>query len=342
MPTFKLPGLIGLACCVVTAGCAPSPEKLAPAFPDTTLRHVYAQTLAGELQAGRTVLVTFAFGSAELDETAKRALDVQARWLAANGDLFFTITGSADRVGPDAMNRDLGLRRAQAVADYLVRAGVAASRISVIGTTGEDSPLLNTEDETRLNRYVAISFLMPEGARSGRAAARKAAAEKAQVPRVRLATRLAEPVARLAEPVARLAEPVVRLGIPAARLAVRLAEPAARLAELAVRLVGPAVRLVEPVARLVGPAARLVEPAARLVEPAVRLVEIPAVRLVAQLVETVATTATISVRPGTTRTETATARSERLGPQSAERSTTSTRRLSALPSAVKLEATGAR
>src|SRR6185312_2389773 len=59
-----------------------------------------------------------------------------------------TATGHADRSGPEGYNMALSLRRANAVKDSLVRNGVPASAISVIGK-GETQPLVQTADGVR-------------------------------------------------------------------------------------------------------------------------------------------------------------------------------------------------
>ena len=71
--------------------------------------------------------------------------------------------GSHDRhrprrqVGPDQYNMALSLRRANAVKDALVREGVPATAIAVVGR-GESMPLVQTADGVRepQNRRVEI------------------------------------------------------------------------------------------------------------------------------------------------------------------------------------------
>ena len=63
----------------------------------------------------------------------------------------------ADRSGPENYNMALSLRRANAVKDALVREGVPATAISVVGK-GETQPLVPTADGVRepQNRRVEI------------------------------------------------------------------------------------------------------------------------------------------------------------------------------------------
>jgi flagellar motor protein MotB len=67
------------------------------------------------------------------------------------------VTGHADRAGGDAYNMALSLRRANMVKDQLVREGIAANQITVVGR-GESQPLLPTADGVRepQNRRVEI------------------------------------------------------------------------------------------------------------------------------------------------------------------------------------------
>jgi outer membrane protein OmpA-like peptidoglycan-associated protein len=67
------------------------------------------------------------------------------------------VTGHTDRAGSDAYNMALSLRRANAVKDQLVREGIAANQITVMGR-GESQPLLPTADGVRepQNRRVEI------------------------------------------------------------------------------------------------------------------------------------------------------------------------------------------
>jgi outer membrane protein OmpA-like peptidoglycan-associated protein len=82
----------------------------------------------------------------------------------AGGDAFktkgsarITATGHADTSGPENYNMALSLRRANAVKDALVREGVPATAIAVIGR-GESQPLVPTADGVRepQNRRVEI------------------------------------------------------------------------------------------------------------------------------------------------------------------------------------------
>jgi OmpA-OmpF porin, OOP family len=91
--------------------------------------------------------------SAQALATIKQAADA----FRAKGNARITATGHTDTSGPEAYNMALSLRRANAVKDALVREGVPAQAITVIGM-GEKGLLVPTADGVRepQNRRVEI------------------------------------------------------------------------------------------------------------------------------------------------------------------------------------------
>jgi len=91
--------------------------------------------------------------SAQALSTIKQAADTYK----TRGSARITATGHTDKSGPEAYNMALSLRRANVVKDALVRDGVPATAISVIGR-GESQPLVQTADGVRepQNRRVEI------------------------------------------------------------------------------------------------------------------------------------------------------------------------------------------
>jgi outer membrane protein OmpA-like peptidoglycan-associated protein len=77
--------------------------------------------------------------SAQALNTIKQAADA----FKTKGNARITATGHTDTSGPEAYNMALSLRRANAVKDALVREGVPATAIAVIGR-GESQPLVQT------------------------------------------------------------------------------------------------------------------------------------------------------------------------------------------------------
>lgn len=78
--------------------------------------------------------------------------------------LSMVVTGYTDSTGAEKYNRWLSERRAQKVADYFIKSGIAPSRVQVIGL-GESNPIAdNTTEEGRaMNRRVEI-MLIPQHA----------------------------------------------------------------------------------------------------------------------------------------------------------------------------------
>ena len=101
--------------------------------------------------------VTFDFNRSALDSSAQAALDQQVAWLKANQHVRMTVVGHADRVGTDAYNDRLGLRRAKAVVAYLARHGISRGRLDAVESRGESEPVVQTEERERRNRRTVTS-----------------------------------------------------------------------------------------------------------------------------------------------------------------------------------------
>jgi len=87
---------------------------------------------------GDTVL--FAVNEATLSAAAKAKLDMQVQWLNRYPDRKITIEGHADEQGTREYNLALGARRAAAVRNYMVAAGLLETRLSII-SYGKERPL---------------------------------------------------------------------------------------------------------------------------------------------------------------------------------------------------------
>ena len=101
--------------------------------------------------------VTFEFNRIALDSSARAALDQQVTWLKANQHVRMTVVGHADRVGTDAYNDRLGLRRAKAVVAYLARHGISRGRLDAVESRGESEPVVQTDERERRNRRTVTS-----------------------------------------------------------------------------------------------------------------------------------------------------------------------------------------
>ena len=102
-------------------------------------------------------MVFFDFDRALITPTASNTIKQAAAAYKSGGKARVGVTGHADRSGGDAYNMALSLRRANAVKDALVREGVPAANITVVGR-GEAQPLVQTADGVQepQNRRVEI------------------------------------------------------------------------------------------------------------------------------------------------------------------------------------------
>ena len=101
----------------------------------------------------------FAFDSSKIDNRDKDKLDTIATRLKEEASTTtLDISGHTDSVGTDAYNQKLSERRAHAVADYLVDAGVSASSIKSVEGYGESKPVADnkTKEGRAENRRVEI------------------------------------------------------------------------------------------------------------------------------------------------------------------------------------------
>ena len=102
-------------------------------------------------------MVFFDWDRANISDQALATIRQAAAAFKQKGSARITATGHTDTSGPESYNMALSLRRANAVKDSLVREGVPASAIAVIGR-GESNPLVPTGDGVRepQNRRVEI------------------------------------------------------------------------------------------------------------------------------------------------------------------------------------------
>ncbi len=110
-------------------------------------------------QAVRLEGVRFELGSARLTPGSLEILNQAAAAMHGQPTMKVVVAGHTDSLGDAKYNEKLSWARAQAVADYLIKNGVAATRLSVIGY-GEDAPVASNESEAgrQLNRRVELEI----------------------------------------------------------------------------------------------------------------------------------------------------------------------------------------
>lgn len=104
----------------------------------------------------------FGFGATQLNDAMKAELDqVVERLKASSEGVYLEIEGHTDSTGEAGVNQIVGLRRAEAVRDYLhEQHGVALRKMNVV-SRGEDEPVApnNTREGRAQNRRVVIKLM---------------------------------------------------------------------------------------------------------------------------------------------------------------------------------------
>ncbi|MEL7460203.1 MAG: OmpA family protein [Pseudomonadota bacterium] len=112
----------------------------------------FAESLNARFAEAVPTMVNFAFDSTVLDADARAVLMEQANFIRQFPEARFRVFGHTDAVGSDAYNKNLGLRRARAVVNFLASQGVSRSRLEAMVSFGETRPLIVTGDRERRNR----------------------------------------------------------------------------------------------------------------------------------------------------------------------------------------------
>jgi peptidoglycan-associated lipoprotein len=112
----------------------------------------YTVALAERFAAEVPDTINFAFNSAELSAEAQEILRRQANFIKQFPEVRFRVFGHADKVGSNAYNQRLGLRRAQAAVAYLTSLGISRSRLEAVVSYGETRPLIQTNQAEVQNR----------------------------------------------------------------------------------------------------------------------------------------------------------------------------------------------
>ena len=77
--------------------------------------------------------INYAFGSYEITEESKTALDSVVQLLTANPTITIELMAHTDFVGSDKFNSELSQKRAQSVVDYLISKGISSGRLVAKG-----------------------------------------------------------------------------------------------------------------------------------------------------------------------------------------------------------------
>ena len=123
----------GVASIETPLGAGPGAGQMAARAPGSGL-------LETDFSASGGDRVFFADGSDDVGGRGRRVLREKAAWLQRYPQVFVRIEGYADDAGSDEMNSAVALRRAEAVRDELVQAGLAPTRMH-IAVFGRETPL---------------------------------------------------------------------------------------------------------------------------------------------------------------------------------------------------------
>ncbi len=95
--------------------------------------------------------VFFGYDSTDVNDEAKKILDVQVAWLKSDPSIRITIEGHCDERGTREYNIALGEKRANSVKKYLVANGVEATRIKTV-SFGKERPAFFGATEEIFNK----------------------------------------------------------------------------------------------------------------------------------------------------------------------------------------------
>jgi len=108
--------------------------------------------------------IYYDFEKWDIREDAKPALDSLYTTLSVNSDLNIQLSSHTDCRGPKIYNNELSQKRAQSAVNYLVKKGIAKSRLSAVGY-GETIPAIQcncddcTEQQHQINRRTTFTIL---------------------------------------------------------------------------------------------------------------------------------------------------------------------------------------
>ncbi|AGA80809.1 OmpA family protein [Echinicola vietnamensis] len=103
--------------------------------------------------------VFFDFDKADLKPSSKSSLLRLKKFLDENPDVHIVIEGHTDNVGDADYNRDLSLRRAASVRDYLLQRGIDGERLTVSGY-GDKRPIMSNDTATGRSKNRRIEILV--------------------------------------------------------------------------------------------------------------------------------------------------------------------------------------
>lgn len=102
--------------------------------------------------------IFFEYDSANLSATEKEKITTNAAWMMKNSSAKLTIEGHCDQRGSSEYNLALGERRANAVKQMLISAGVPAARLATV-SFGKEKLLVDADTEEAMSRNRRANFV---------------------------------------------------------------------------------------------------------------------------------------------------------------------------------------
>jgi peptidoglycan-associated lipoprotein len=162
-------GLVLGACSKKQPPVAPTPQVPAPVQqqtqPTQAPRDDSAAERAAELRRLTAILeqmVFFDYDESTIRTDAQESLAAKVPFLRSNPSIRMRIDGHADERGSVEYNLALGMRRANAVRDYLAGFGIDTSRFETF-SFGEDQPLASGSNESAWSQNRRAEFRVTSG-----------------------------------------------------------------------------------------------------------------------------------------------------------------------------------
>jgi peptidoglycan-associated lipoprotein len=137
-------------------------DSIRRAQEDERMRMEGAAAEAARVRGMLEEMIFFDYDDSDLRVDAQETLARKVAVLRANPDVTLRITGHADERGSIEYNLALGLRRANAVKDYLTGFGLSGARFTT-ETMGEDRPLDPGSGESAWARNRRAEFTVTAG-----------------------------------------------------------------------------------------------------------------------------------------------------------------------------------
>jgi outer membrane protein OmpA-like peptidoglycan-associated protein len=129
-------------------------EKLAQ-IPGTTVERIEENMLLVRFESD----ILFAVDSASLNQASQGSLQQAAAVFIENAKTAIIAQGHTDSTGSEEHNQALSERRARSVMNYLIGAGVDATRITALGY-GEDHPVSDNDSAAGRSRNRRVDLLL--------------------------------------------------------------------------------------------------------------------------------------------------------------------------------------